>query len=328
MDGTWRRRLAILVCATMLGLAVAFGAQLGGKGLAHAAAGNPDWAGFTKNQPTRVPSDRGSLGSETAPPFVAATPALTAPIARPLVILYGDSLAWEAEDSFVGAFAGQPGVEVLTRTHGGTAICDWLDEMQDDAARLAPGAVVLEFSGNNLTPCMQDAAGRGVGGRRVLGSVPRRHRGRDRDLRTDEHTGVPRRCPDVAGPGDDRRLPRRAGERDVRRDRRPAQPDRVRRRRRRGARPWPLDADAALLADRTVHRRHRSPRSGLQRGTARRMAATSAPLPRKPSAVSSPPARSGRAVRTATATRWPHPCSRRSEADPTGRRERLRARGC
>jgi hypothetical protein len=55
-------------------------------------------------------------------------------------------------------------VEVLTRTHGGTAICDWLDEMQDDAARLAPGAVVLEFSGNNLTPCMQDAAGRGLEG--------------------------------------------------------------------------------------------------------------------------------------------------------------------
>jgi hypothetical protein len=135
----------------MLGLAVAFVAQLGGKELAQAAAGNPEWAGFTKNQPTRVRSDRGSLGSETAPPFVTATPALTAPIARPLVILYGDSLAWEAEDSFVGAFAGQRGVEVLTRTHGGTAICDWLDEMQDDAARLAPGAVVLEFSGNNLT---------------------------------------------------------------------------------------------------------------------------------------------------------------------------------
>ncbi len=164
MDGTWRRRVTILVCATMLGLAVPFVAQLGGKELAQAAAGNPDWAGFTKHQPTRGPSDRDALGRETAPPLATATPAVTAPIAKPLVILYGDSLAWEAEDSFVEAFAGLSGVEVLTRTYGGTAICDWLDEMHDDAARLAPGAVVLEFSGNNLTPCMQDVAGRGLTG--------------------------------------------------------------------------------------------------------------------------------------------------------------------
>jgi hypothetical protein len=78
------------------------------------------------------------------------------------VILYGDSLAWEAEDSFVGRFADRPGVQVLTRTWGGTAICDWLDEMQADAAAFSPGAVVLEFSGNNLTPCMQDAGGHGL----------------------------------------------------------------------------------------------------------------------------------------------------------------------
>jgi len=95
-----------------------------------------------------------------APPWAPAV----APLAKPLVILYGDSLAWEAEDSFVAAFAGQPWVQVLTRTWGGTAICDWLDEMQADAAALAPGAVVLEFSGNALTPCMEDAAGHGLSG--------------------------------------------------------------------------------------------------------------------------------------------------------------------
>ena len=91
----------------------------------------------------------------------AAAPAV-APLAKPLVILYGDSLAWEAEDAFVAAFAGRPDVQVLTRTYGGTAICDWFDEMQADAAALAPGAVVLEFTGNTFTPCVQDARGHGL----------------------------------------------------------------------------------------------------------------------------------------------------------------------
>jgi hypothetical protein len=87
-----------------------------------------------------------------------------APLTKPLVILYGDSLAWEAEASFVTAFAGARGAQVLTRTWGGTAICDYLDWMRRDAATLAPGAVVLEFSGNVLTPCMADAAKQGIDG--------------------------------------------------------------------------------------------------------------------------------------------------------------------
>ena len=58
-------------------------------------------------------------------------------------------------------------IEAL-RTFGGTAICDWLDQMADDAATLSPGAVVVEFSGNNLTRCMQDAAGRPLTGAAYL----------------------------------------------------------------------------------------------------------------------------------------------------------------
>ncbi len=140
MARTSKRKLAILGCATLLGLTAAFVVQLGGKAPAQAAATNPDGAGVTKHELPRVP----------------------APLAKPLVVLYGDSLAWEAEDAFVGAFVGRPEVQVVTRTYGGTAICDWFDEMQADAAVLSPGAVVLEFTGNTLTPCMQDATGRGL----------------------------------------------------------------------------------------------------------------------------------------------------------------------
>jgi len=81
------------------------------------------------------------------------------PLARPVVALYGDSLAWEARHVFEQAFADHPDVQVVTRTFGGTAICDWLDEMAADAETLAPGLVVIEFVGNNYTPCMQDLAG-------------------------------------------------------------------------------------------------------------------------------------------------------------------------
>lgn len=81
------------------------------------------------------------------------------PLTRPVVVLYGDSLAWESRHAFTESFTDRPDVEVHTRTFGGTAICDWLDEMADDATSLAPGIVVVEFSGNSLTPCMHDASG-------------------------------------------------------------------------------------------------------------------------------------------------------------------------
>jgi hypothetical protein len=75
------------------------------------------------------------------------------------VVLYGDSLAWEAQEHFVAAFAQVPGTDVVTRTFGGTAICDFLDSMRADAMELEPAAVVVEFSGNAMTACMQDSNG-------------------------------------------------------------------------------------------------------------------------------------------------------------------------
>jgi hypothetical protein len=70
------------------------------------------------------------------------------------VVLYGDSLAWEAEEYFRDALLRAGVADVWTRTHGGTAICDYLDQMRRDAAELTPTVVVVEFSGNAFTPCM------------------------------------------------------------------------------------------------------------------------------------------------------------------------------
>lgn len=71
----------------------------------------------------------------------------------PRIALYGDSLATQASPYFE-ALALPSGIEVLDRVFGGTAICDWLGYMQTDASSFRPQAVVLEFSGNALTPCM------------------------------------------------------------------------------------------------------------------------------------------------------------------------------
>ncbi len=95
-----------------------------------------------------------------------------APAARrttnPTVVLYGDSLAWEAKEFFAFNFANRSDVHVVARTYGGTAICDWLAEMADDAVALVPSVVVIEFSGNALTTCMQDSAGRALTGEALV----------------------------------------------------------------------------------------------------------------------------------------------------------------
>jgi hypothetical protein len=78
------------------------------------------------------------------------------------VVLYGDSLAWEAQQAFRDSLVNAGVGDVHTHTMGGTAICDWLDQMQVDAVELGPTAVVVEFSGNALTPCMTDLAGQSL----------------------------------------------------------------------------------------------------------------------------------------------------------------------
>jgi hypothetical protein len=75
------------------------------------------------------------------------------------VILYGDSLASEARDWFTLAIADGGAGEVVDRTFGGSAICDWLDKMRGDARAFHPAAVVFEFVGNNATNCVHAPTG-------------------------------------------------------------------------------------------------------------------------------------------------------------------------
>ncbi len=95
---------------------------------------------------------------------VGLGPSSSAEATPRVVMLYGDSLAWESQDHFESAFAHRPEVDVITKTFGGTAICDWLDVMRTDATAIQPDAVVVEFSGNALTKCMLDADGRPLTG--------------------------------------------------------------------------------------------------------------------------------------------------------------------
>jgi hypothetical protein len=80
------------------------------------------------------------------------------------VILYGDSLAWEAKAPFRAALLSAGATQVILRTFGGTAICDWLPQMRVDESGLHPDAVVIEFSGDEFTPCMRGPTGQPLAG--------------------------------------------------------------------------------------------------------------------------------------------------------------------
>jgi hypothetical protein len=71
------------------------------------------------------------------------------------VALFGDSLAWEAQPYYSDLIKKAGDVVHTYDTYGGTAVCDWLQRMREVESQYHPGAVELEFSGNNLTPCMK-----------------------------------------------------------------------------------------------------------------------------------------------------------------------------
>ena len=97
--------------------------------------------------PVAAAPDPGALNAAVLPKPI--------PPAARRVLLYGDSLAWEARGPFTATLAAAGITQVTTRTFGGTAICDWFDQMRADEAAIQPDAVVVEFSGNALTPCMK-----------------------------------------------------------------------------------------------------------------------------------------------------------------------------
>jgi len=75
----------------------------------------------------------------------------------PSVALFGDSLAQEAGADFVYA-ARLAGYGSELHVAGGTAPCDWLGDLAELVARPVaerPSVAIIEFTGNNFTPCMR-----------------------------------------------------------------------------------------------------------------------------------------------------------------------------
>lgn len=81
-------------------------------------------------------------GSSTPTPQRATTTRHRGP-----VIMYGDSLLVQATPYLRSTDE--------VRAYGGTALCDWVDKIAQASAVEQPSVLVLEFVGNDLTPCMQ-----------------------------------------------------------------------------------------------------------------------------------------------------------------------------
>jgi len=62
------------------------------------------------------------------------------------VLVYGDSLIEQASPYLQSTDQ--------VRAFGGTALCDWVDKMARAATVEQPSVMVVEFVGNDLTPCM------------------------------------------------------------------------------------------------------------------------------------------------------------------------------
>jgi len=89
---------------------------------------------------------------------VTAVACVPAPPPPPSIVFYGDSITSETQSYVEFLLAKQrPGWRRYFRTYGGTAICDYLDEMRADG-NLNAKVVVIQFSGNALSPCMAGIA--------------------------------------------------------------------------------------------------------------------------------------------------------------------------
>jgi len=73
------------------------------------------------------------------------------------VVVYGDSLVVESVAVLYERFpVFVPNTNLVVRAYGGTAQCDFHDQMTADADELDVVAVVIAFSGNHITPCIED----------------------------------------------------------------------------------------------------------------------------------------------------------------------------
>ena len=84
-----------------------------------------------------------------------------------LVILYGDSLSMEASIGFVPEMNRMAEVELFVRPVPGISPCDALEQMRADVA-LHPDVVVIQFVGNNASPCVLGSDGEQLTGRALV----------------------------------------------------------------------------------------------------------------------------------------------------------------
>ncbi len=81
----------------------------------------------------------------------AATSGTAAATARPVVVLYGDSIAVQTAPALRERLGDAYDVQV--RAFPGAALCDYLHQIDQDLQRYAPAMVLLDFGGNTFTPC-------------------------------------------------------------------------------------------------------------------------------------------------------------------------------
>jgi hypothetical protein len=74
------------------------------------------------------------------------------------VVLYGDSLVFQSMQEFASEICSST-VNVTTYGQPGAALCDFTNFIQSQTAAGPPAIAVIAFSGNNDTPCVEDASG-------------------------------------------------------------------------------------------------------------------------------------------------------------------------
>ncbi|MDH3706467.1 MAG: hypothetical protein OES57_10395 [Acidimicrobiia bacterium] len=142
---THRLQLAIVAAVVLLAILLAMLALVDAPAAARASDPSEPAA---PEAPTEVPPARPSA---TAP--TPRTTSLPAPVERVLVV--GDSITQSAQEPITAALE-QHGAEVRVLAWGGTAPCDWIEAVAAEVTTFEPEVVLIEFAGNDLTPCIAD----------------------------------------------------------------------------------------------------------------------------------------------------------------------------
>lgn len=97
----------------------------------------------------------GVLMACAAPP-----PSTGAPVHKPTLLVYGDSLTTMSEPAMTSQYGGK--YQIVYRASGGSAMCDWSGGAAADRRAYHPTRVVLAFTGNNHTCVTNDFAAGGL----------------------------------------------------------------------------------------------------------------------------------------------------------------------